>query len=271
MEKPRIASLTKKHEKVLLEFMNLDRISHFFSIHDLAYHRNKTRVWLELPANEIVGYLLQYDRHILCLRGPENCVAPLLGKTKLREAILNVEAHQLPAVKRFYRPIEPADKMTVGKVTTFVVMKVTSSSFRPAMHHEVRELKNESVAELAGLLGASQQLALDLLRGFAFGLYESEKLVSYAASPEFLEDLAIVRGVFTAPDKRGKGYSKVVCSALVSKLLGEGKEVMLYVSKDNAAALSVYRSLGFRETGHRFLGFTARRKDQEKKRGLFSF
>jgi len=271
MENIRIAALSKKHEKPLLEFMNRDRISHFFSIYDLQYDRGKTRVWLALLSDKTVGYLLEYDRRILCVRGPENCAAPLLRKTRLAEAILNVEVRQLPAVERFYEPVEPADKMTVGKITTFVVMKATSSSFRPVLRHEIRELKNESVAELAGLLGAGQELALDLLRGFAFGLYESEKLVSYAASPEFLEDLAIVRGVFTAPDKRGKGYSKVVCSALVSKLLGEGKEVMLYVSKDNAAALSVYRSLGFRETGHRFLGFTARRKDQEKKRGLFSF
>jgi hypothetical protein len=204
LEIPKILPLTKRHEKTLLEFLNRDRISHFFSIYDLQYYGGKTRVRLALLADKVVGYLLEYDRHILCLRGPKNCVAPLLRKTRLAEAILNVEARQLPVVKRFYGPIEPADKMTMGKITTFVVMKATSSSFRPVVHHEVRELKNESVAELAGLLGASQELALDLLRGFAFGLYESEKLVSYAASPEMLKDLAIVRGVFTAPEKDAK-------------------------------------------------------------------
>jgi len=261
MDNIRIASLTKKHEKPLLEFMNCDRISHFFSIYDLQHFRGKTRVWLAFLADRIAGYLLEYNRHILCLRGRRNCVAPLLRKTRLPNAILNVEAHQLPAVKRFYEPIEPADKTTVGKITSFMVMNATSSSFRPVSRHKVRELKNESAAELAGLLGADQKLVLDLLRGFAFGLYESGKLVSYAASPEILEDMAIVRGVYTAPDKRGKGYSKAVCSALVSRLLDEGKEVMLYVSKDNAAALSVYRSLGFMETGHRFLGFIGRRRD----------
>jgi GNAT superfamily N-acetyltransferase len=261
LEAPEILLLAKRHEKQLLEFLNRDRISHFFSIYDLQYYRGKTCVWLALLAEKIVGYLLEYDKRILCLRGSENCVAPLLRKTRLMQAILNIEAHQLPAAKRSYEPTEPADKMTVGKITTFVVMKAARSSFRPVLLHKVRELKNESAAELAGLLGVGQELALDLLGGFAFGLYESEKLVSYAASPEILEDLAIVRGVFTAPDKRGKGYSKAVCSALVSRLLGEGKDVMLYVSKDNAAALSVYRSLGFKKTGHRFLGFTARRRN----------
>jgi GNAT superfamily N-acetyltransferase len=257
----RIAALTKKREKPLLEFMNCDRISHFFSIYDLQYDRGKTRVWLALLSDKTVGYLLEYDRRILCVRGPENCVAPLLKKTRLAEAILNVEVRQLPAVERFYEPVEPADKMTVGKITTFVVMKAASSSLRLVLRHEVQELKKESAAELAGLLGVGQELALDLLKGVASGLCKDGRLVSYAASPEMLEDLAIVRGVFTAPDERGKGYSKAVCSALVRRLLDEGKGVILYVSKDNAAALRVYRSVGFGETGHRFLGFTARRKD----------
>jgi GNAT superfamily N-acetyltransferase len=265
VNKIQAASLSTKHEKWLHEFMNHDRISHFFSIYDLQRQRGKTRVWLALLADKIAGYLLEYDKHILCLRGPKKCVHSLLRRTALAEAILNVEAGQLPAVKRFYEPIEPADKMTVGKITTFVVMKATRSSFKPVLCREVRELKSKSAAELASLLGVGQELASDLFKGFAFGFYEKEKLVSCAASPEILEDLAIVRGVFTAPDKRGKGYSKAVCSALVSKLLDEGKEVMLYVSKDNAAALSVYRNIGFMETGHRFLGFTAKKKRLKKR------
>jgi GNAT superfamily N-acetyltransferase len=261
LETQKILALTKRHEKQFLEFLDRDRISHFFTIYDLQYYSGKTRVWLALLTDRIVGYLLEYNRHILCVRGSESCVAPLLRQTALTQAILNIEAYQLRFVERHYEPIEPADKTTVGKITTFVVMKATRSSFRPVLRNEIRQLKSESAAELADLLGTEQELASDLLRGFAFGLYESEKLVSYAASPEILEDLAIVRGVFTAPGKRGKGYSKAVCSALVSKLLDEDKEVMLYVSRDNAAALSVYRSLGFRETGHRFLGFTARRRN----------
>ncbi len=132
---------------------------------------------------------------------------------------------------------------------------------KPSILPRVRELRTDSATEIAGLLSITLEQVLDSLTGVAFGLYEGKRLVSYAASPEILEDLAIVRGVFTSPDKRGKGYSKAVCSALVSRLLGEGKEVMLYVSKDNAAAISVYRSLGFKETGHRFLGFAAKRRN----------
>ena len=218
-------------------------------------------VWLALSADNIAGYLLEYDKRILCARGPTECVIPLLRNSTLTEAMLNIEPRHLSEVKKTFEPVEPADKATVGRITTFLVMKATRDCFKPKLRHEVRELKGESAQELAGLLGVQLEQAADLLKGFAYGMFKRKRLVSYAASPEFLEDLAIVRGVFTAMDERGKGCSKSVCSALVRRLLDEGKEVMLYVSKDNEAALNVYREVGFKETGHRFLGFTARRKN----------
>lgn len=259
METLEILPLTKKHEKPLLEFLNRDRISHFFSIYDLRHFRGRTTVWLALSANDIVGYLLEYDRRIVCTRGSRESISLLLGKSNLSEAMLNIESHHLSLVLKMFEPVDPADKATVGNITAFVVMKASRDTFKPAILPQVQELKTDNATEIASLLGLNLEQALDSLTGVAFGLYEGKRLVSYAASPEILEDLAIVRGVFTAPDKRGKGYSKAVCSAVVSRLLGEGKDVMLYVSKDNAAALSVYRSLGFKETGHRFLGFTAKR------------
>ena len=256
-----VVALTKRRERRLLEFMSHDKISHFFSIYDLEHFRNKSLFWLALSADKIVGYLLEYDKRILCTRGSKECVIPLLRNSTLAETILNIEPRHLSEVRKMFEPVGPADKMTIGRITTFVVMKATPDCFKPKLRHEVKELKRESAPELAGLLGVPLEQAADLLKGFAFGLFKGGRLVSYAASPEFLEDLAIVRGVFTAPDERGKGYSESVCSALVNRLLDEGKEAMLYVSRDNPAALNVYREIGFKETKHRFLGFTARRRD----------
>jgi GNAT superfamily N-acetyltransferase len=261
MEGIKVVALTKRRGRPLLEFMSHDRVSHFFSIYDLQQFRDKTLVWLALSADNIAGYLLEYDSRILCTRGSRECVIPLLENSTLTEGMLNIEPHHLSEVRKTFEPVEPADKMTIGRITTFVVMKATPDCFKPKLRHEVRELKRESAPELASLLGVQLEQAIDLLKGFAFGTFKNRRLVSYAASPEFLEDLAIVRGVFTTPDERSKGYSKSVCSALVRRLLDEGKEVMLYVSRDNAAALNVYREVGFKETGHRFLGFTAKRRD----------
>jgi predicted GNAT family acetyltransferase len=73
-----------------------------------------------------------------------------------------------------------------------------------------------------------------------------------------LEDLAIVRGVHTAAEERNKGYSSSVCSVLVQQLLRQGRDVILFVSKDNPAAIRVYSKIGFKETGRVSLAFKAR-------------
>lgn len=260
MKKIKTVALSDYCESCLLDFMSHDRVSHFYAVYDLRHLRESTLTWVALLDDEVIGYLLEYDKRILYMRGNKDCVVPLLKNSGLTEALLNIEKHQLPPVETLFEPVEPADRMTEGQITTFVTMKATRQSFRPKIQHRVQELKKENAPELADLLDIKPEQASGLFRGFAFGLFMNGKLVSYAASPEILDDLAIIRGVFTAPEERNKGYSKSVCSILVGKLLDEGKDVILYVSKDNPAAIEVYRKIGFKKTGHRFLGFTARRR-----------
>ena len=150
--------------------------------------------------------------------------------------------------------------MTIGKISTFTPMLVTRERFKPVVGDKVREVGKDYVQLVSDLLGTDGQTALELLSGYAFGVFKWDRLVSFAASPNMIDDLAIVRGVFTAAEERNRGYSKSVCSALVDRLLHDGKDVFLYVSKDNAAAMNVYSSLGFKATGHVVLSFWAQRK-----------
>jgi GNAT superfamily N-acetyltransferase len=253
-------ALDDDNERCLLDFMSRDRVSHFYAIYDLRHLKKNTLTWIALLDDEVVGYLLEYDKRILYMRGGKDCAVPLLKNSGLTEALLNIETHQLSLVETLFEPVEPADKMTEGQITTFVTMKATRQSFRPIVQHRVLELKKESAPKLADLLGINPEQALGFFRGLAFGLFKGWKLVSYAASPEILDDLAIIREVFTAPKERNRGYSHSVCSVLVRKLLDEGKDVILYVSKDNPAPIEVYREIGFKKTGHLFLGFAARRR-----------
>ncbi len=58
---------------------------------------------------------------------------------------------------------------------------------------------------------------------------------------------AMIGGVFTRPDARGRGLSKAVCGGLCAELLALGETPFLYW--DNPAAGAVYRSLGFEPVG----------------------
>lgn len=254
-------ALDSNNETQLMEFMNRDRLSNFFTLYDLKQVRDKTKTWIALSNNKIVGYMLEYDKRVLQLRGQQRSVIPLVKNSYLTTPLFNIEPKHLSAVRGLYKPTEPADKTTAGPITTFIVMKTTPETFTPIIRHQIQELTKRNARELEELFGAEPERTLDLLKGVAFGIFKGNRLVSCAASPDILEDLAIIRGVKTATDERNKGYSTSVCSALVQRMHELGKQTFLYVSKDNSAALKVYRRIGFRETGHLFLGFLTKRKN----------
>ncbi|WP_052852089.1 GNAT family N-acetyltransferase [Streptomyces avicenniae] len=59
-----------------------------------------------------------------------------------------------------------------------------------------------------------------------------------------------LQGVWTAPDRRGEGLATAgLATVLAAALAGTAPVVSLYVNDFNAAALTVYRRLGFTETG----------------------
>lgn len=261
MRNIRTVPLRKSAKKRLLEFMSHDRIAHFYAVYDILHLPERTQTWTALLNDQVVGYLIEFDKRILYMRGSAEVATPLLRNSNVSAALFNIEPQHLTAVKRMFTISAPADKMTDGKITAFTPLMATVKSFRPVKKHRLKELSKKDAQILAGLLNTDAQTSLDLLSDYAFGAFKNGRLVSYAASPEVLDDLAIIRGVFTSPEERNKGYSKTVCSALVERLLDDGKDVFLYVSKDNAAALSVYREIGFKPTGHVFLGFWAQRRN----------
>jgi hypothetical protein len=258
----RTVPIDSNNESRLFEYMKRDRISHFYSIYDLQHLRDKTRAWVAISGNEVVGYLTEFDKRILTLRGRGECVAALLKNSDLATSFFNIEPSHLSVVKEFYEPIEPADKTTIGTITSFLTMKATPESFRPFKGHEVKELPKDAAKSIERLLGVDHDRAESFLTGLALGVFRKNELVSFAASPERIDDIAIMRGVFTASKERNKNYSKSVCSALVEKLVHQSRVIILYVSKDNPAAIKVYSTIGFKETGQLLLGFVAKNKKE---------
>ncbi len=257
-----VRSLNNDIEEKLLEFMNQDRLLNFWGFYDLKHQRDVTRGWVAFSHRNVVGYLFEIDKRILHIRGSSDCVVPLLKKTTLATAIFNIEPIHLSEAKKLYKPTEPTDATSKGKVTTYLSMKVTKGNFKPMRQHDVQDINKEDFKMVCSLLGREPDRVADLLKGLSYGLFKLGRLASFAAAPEILEDLAIIRGVYTAPDFRDKGYATSVCSAIVEKLLEQGKEVFLYVSKDNQPALKVYRKMSFKETGHVFLSFWADKRPE---------
>jgi len=249
-------------ERTFLNYLNRDRVRHVFTLCDLQNVRDKTRVWVALRDVEVAGYVFEYDRRIVRTHGDPEIVPELLGKIDLDEPVLVVQPDHLRAVKKVFEPVERMDPLSKGKVTTFLVMKMDSATFMPTIKHVVKKLGAEDLDEVFKNLGqdlrSMVQNAVNM--GFAYGGYVDGVLASCATVAEHIEDVALIRGVFTAPSLRGQGLSTSVCSALVEESFRLGKTPMLWVSKDNPAALRVYKKLGFKETGIVLKCFRAKRR-----------
>lgn len=82
--------------------------------------------------------------------------------------------------------------------------------------------------------------------GVFFGMYEGRDLVAAAGTHLFApdENAAAIGNVYTRRDRRGRGFSRAVTSAVLHRLR-HLQTVGLNVRDGNAAAIRVYESLGF--------------------------
>jgi RimJ/RimL family protein N-acetyltransferase len=65
-----------------------------------------------------------------------------------------------------------------------------------------------------------------------------------------IPEAAVVGGVYTPPDLRGKGFARAVVAGSILDVQKEGvAKVILFTGEDNFPAQRAYRSLGFRECG----------------------
>lgn len=74
---------------------------------------------------------------------------------------------------------------------------------------------------------------------------EAGGLLSVAADAWSAPQVGFVAGVATTPAARGRGLSRQVCAFVTAELMKEHGRVALMVDRDNAAAISVYRRLGY--------------------------
>lgn len=88
-----------------------------------------------------------------------------------------------------------------------------------------------------------------LLDGSGRGYYFEDrgKIICTAQTAFENSDSAVIVGVATHPEYRNKGYAGRCVSKLCEELIFEGKRLALQY--DNQRAGSIYRSLGFEETG----------------------
>ena len=86
-------------------------------------------------------------------------------------------------------------------------------------------------------------------RGWSWAWIERGEVVFKAELSAWTPEVVQVQGVFTAPNRRGRGVATAGMVSLCSLLLETVPLVTLYVNGYNEVALRLYRRVGFEQQG----------------------
>jgi ribosomal protein S18 acetylase RimI-like enzyme len=235
-------------DRILLrEFLERDRLFAAYAICDLSEREfGRTRWGIAVSGDELIAVALEYSgvtpQPMFVMGEPDGIAAILRDVVRPRAAYVAAKAESLPAVTQHYR-VEPGPEM--------VRMWVDRTSFQP-MTARVERLLAVDAHELNRLyqLGFAAWLpASAITEGVYYGIRVNGRLVAAAGTHVIGREagLAVVGNVLTHADHRGRGFAKVVTSAVTAELLRSCDQVVLNVRADNPPAIAAYRRLGYRD------------------------
>jgi predicted GNAT family acetyltransferase len=79
-----------------------------------------------------------------------------------------------------------------------------------------------------------------------FGIRENGRLLAMAGQRILVPGMAEVSGVSTWEDCRGRGYARTLIGHVMREMVARGETPFLHSYADNAGAIALYESLGFR-------------------------
>lgn len=88
-----------------------------------------------------------------------------------------------------------------------------------------------------------------LQRDIVFGVFSDDSLASIASVVARLPEMAVIMGVETLPEFRGRGFATAASSAATREALTISESCTLFVRSDNLHAVRIYGKLGYRKVG----------------------
>jgi ribosomal protein S18 acetylase RimI-like enzyme len=229
----------------MAEYLSRDRLFTAYALADLdPANIQGARWWLARRGTEpVAGALTMVDltfRPLFLAGDPEGAAFLLREVAREPRVVVAAPLEHRPAVEAHYR-LERVDRM--------LRMVVDAASFRPADGSGVR-LTPAHIDELIDLYGLGSRTYFTprrLQQEVYYGIFDGPFLVAAAGthvrSAQF--GIAAVGNVLTRLAYRGRGLGRACTSAVTAACLTDHRDVVLNVRDDNAAAIAVYRRLGY--------------------------
>ena len=227
---------------------------HAYLLYDLLYELDKIDLYV------YIGEASEIESYVLIWHGPGHIGVHIWRyREYFKQIIEKIILKRIRAIIQLYNSQDLEDITDLLKklgaefrVEAYLDMFVNEELFKPYNPQKATRLEPEHHAEqfieLKKIQGeeVSRESAKEILRKQrCYGIFEETRLVSIACRYIALPEIWIIGNVFTHPEYRGRGYGKIVTSAITRDAVTSGATAYLHVDKKNTAAINIYRELGY--------------------------
>jgi len=252
-----IKKFKEENKRELLDFVKIEKEINLFIIGDIENYG------LEADFLDFYGEYENGNLTALLLRFYESFIVYGQGNFNgqdFSDIIIKSKANMLSGVEKSVLRIGQWIKLNEKRDTYFAMLDNKNSLYKGPLLDIVEDtklpeveqvwlLQKEKISEFTNTmpLNTIERKYKDHT-GRGFNIKNNKgTIVSSAETGAENKGSAMVLGVCSDPDYRGRGYAAAIVSKLCDTLLSEGKSLCLFY--DNPKAGKIYKSLGFNDIG----------------------
>ncbi|NWG10766.1 GNAT family N-acetyltransferase [Candidatus Bathyarchaeota archaeon] len=241
-----IVSVAGGYEKMFWNYVNRDPLDYYFFIVDWTQRRERTKIFLAIEGEEVLGALLIYADYIVQFRGSREAVRNLLEYANLEKVELQAPSDCEDIVCQKYKPHVKQDMvlMCLNRGEEHIHVVETPARLSVGDAEEVAALMRRCDPEWWGEI-TGEQLKQRWESLFWLGIKLEAKLVS-VGNTRFVDFASNIGVVATDEHYRSRGYATSIVSALVQEILKRSPIALIHVIADNAPAVRAYSKVGFK-------------------------
>ncbi len=135
------------------------------------------------------------------------------------------------------------------------VVQATAADYERLLPLELGYQREEVVPKSFDISDAALAAAFkhELDEGLTFALFDGDRPIAKARLSASGQRYCMIGGVYTVPQERKKGRAALLVSQIIARPSLACKNFCLYAKQENAAALALYKSLGFTPRGEYML------------------
>lgn len=256
-----IRKLTQADHEPLMIYLTKEKAMNLFLIGDIeafGYDKDFQELWGDIDeAGRLRGVLLRYyGSYIPYSQGTDFDLAGFASLIRKDDG-LDVMSGKKEVVDLFAAcdlPVQPARELFFAELTDDALLDpaLDISSVKLATLDDVDRIMDlrETIAEFDINRNARASLISTMESGMGRTFYtedESGQMVACASTTAENSQSAMIVGVCTRSEQRGKGLASLCMTALCKQLLSENRTLCLFY--DNPQAGAIYKRLGFRDIG----------------------